>query len=103
MSVSGRTLVLGAAVLWAAGCSGDSSADGTEGRPSHVAPQETAYFFGVPQDGQRPDGHFQAGEKMRLLEAGESWSLVRSVRGIKAYVATSDLKTKEEADDFEDD
>jgi serpin B len=59
---------------------------------SHVIAADTAYYTTGPQQGRPPDGTFKAGTQVNVLKNAGSYTLVRSVDGIEAYVAEDVLK-----------
>jgi len=59
---------------------------------SHVIAAETEYYTTGPQQGRPPDGTFQAGTKVSVVENAGSYSIVESENGVRAYVATDSLK-----------
>ncbi len=58
---------------------------------THQISVPTEYYTGGPQQGRPPDGTFESGTKVRLMEAAGSYSLIESDSGIQAYVAADAL------------
>ena len=54
---------------------------------SHVIAAETEYYTTGPQQGRPPDGKYPAGTNVSIVEDAGSYVLVRSERGVEAYVA----------------
>ena len=63
-----------------------------ETNPTHAIVAETAYYRGGPQQAQPPDGRFEVGTQVKLIEEAGSYILVRSAEGITAYVAADSVK-----------
>ena len=59
---------------------------------THVITTESEYYTTGPQQGRPPDGTFQAGTKVSVVENAGSYSIVESENGVRAYVATDSLK-----------
>ena len=52
----------------------------------------TAYYTGGPQQGRPPDGEFEPGTRVKVLQNAGSYSVVRSADGIEAYVSTAAIQ-----------
>jgi len=63
--------------------------------PTHVVTVESVYYMSGPQQARPPEGKFKAGTKVTLLQKAGSYSVVRSVGGVQAYVSTAALKAIE--------
>ena len=59
---------------------------------THTISLETEYYTTGPQQGRPPDGSFQIGMKIKIVEDAGSYSMVESEDGVRAYVATESLK-----------
>lgn len=59
---------------------------------SHVVKFPTEYYIGGPQQARPPDGTFNAGTEVNVLEDAGSYLLVESKDGIKAFVSISALE-----------
>ena len=70
------------------GVSGPSDA----AKPTHVVSIAAEYYTTGPQQGRPPDGKFEAGTNVTLIESAGSYSRVRTSAGDEAYVATDALK-----------
>ncbi|MEM1294062.1 MAG: hypothetical protein AAGH89_01780 [Verrucomicrobiota bacterium] len=62
---------------------------------SHVVKFPTEYYLGGPQQARPPDGTFEAGTEVNLLEDSGSYLLVESKGGVQAFVSTSALEPKD--------
>lgn len=78
---------------------GEEEGRGTGGvstRPApsftHVIIDSAVYYKGGPQQARPPDGTFEAGTKVTLVRKAGSYWIVRSERGIVAYVASGALR-----------
>jgi hypothetical protein len=60
---------------------------------THQVIRDTKYYLKGPQQGSGPDGTFQAGIKVKMLEERPAYSRVESENGIAAWVKTDDLKS----------
>lgn len=67
----------------------------SESQFSHVIAAETEYYTTGPQQGRPPDGKFPAGTKVSIVEEAGSYVLVKSEKGVEAYVATNAVKQQE--------
>ena len=59
---------------------------------THVISGEEVYYLDGPQQMRPPDGKFQAGTRVELVQDSGSYSMVVSEDGIRAYVSTGALK-----------
>jgi hypothetical protein len=59
---------------------------------THVMVRDADYYLTGPHQGQPPDGKFPTGTKVKMLRGDPGYSQVESESGIRAWVATSDLK-----------
>ena len=59
---------------------------------THVIVTETEYYTTGPQQGRPPDGTFQAGTKVTLVEETGSYLLVNAKDGTQGYVAADALE-----------
>ena len=59
---------------------------------THVLKADTPYYSSGPQQARSPDGTFQAGTKVVLIQDAGSYSEVETEDGITGYVATDVLK-----------
>jgi len=59
---------------------------------THEVIAASEYYTTGPQQGRPPDGTFAGGTKVVLISDAGSYSLVRSERGIQAYVATDAIR-----------
>ncbi len=63
--------------------------------PTHVVTTDTVYYMSGPQQARPPEGKFKAGTKVTVVQNAGSYSVVRSVDGVQAYVSTASLETIE--------
>ena len=63
-----------------------------EDESTHVIATDTVYYKGGPQQAQSPDGTFETGTIVTLIEEAGSYSLIRLADGLLAYVAADALK-----------
>ena len=58
---------------------------------THVIKKTSEYYKGGPQQAQPPDGTFEVGTKVSLIDEAGSYSLVRAKDGTEAYVSSGSL------------
>lgn len=63
--------------------------------PTHVVTTDTVYYMSGPQQARPPEGKFKAGTKVTVVQNAGSYSVVRSVDGVQAYVSTASLEAIE--------
>ena len=61
-------------------------------QPTHVISVAAEFYTTGPQQGRPPDGKFEAGTKVTLVESAGSYSRVRSTTGVEAFVPTDALE-----------
>lgn len=61
-------------------------------QPTHVISVAAEFYTTGPQQGRPPDGKFEAGTKVTLVESAGSYARVRSTTGVEAFVATDALE-----------
>jgi NitT/TauT family transport system substrate-binding protein len=59
---------------------------------THALTQDEPYYLTGPQQGRPPEGTFNAGTKVKLLESGGSYARVTAEDGTTAWVASGSLK-----------
>ena len=59
---------------------------------THVIVGDADYYMSSPQQGSPSDGSFVKGTKVTLVRKAGSFSLVRSVDGVQAYVSTGSIR-----------
>ncbi len=69
-----------------------SSAGGGSGAYTHVIVGDTDYYRNSPSQSSPSDGSFVKGTKVTLVRKAGSYSLVRSVDGVEAYVSTGSIR-----------
>lgn len=62
---------------------------------SHVIRVETEYYLNGPQQARPPDGTFAAGTPVSVVDEAGSYVLVRSEKGIEAYVAADAVERQD--------
>ncbi len=62
---------------------------------THELTQDEVYYIDGPQQQRPPDGTFEKGTKVSLLQDAGSYSLVTSEADVTAYVATDALRPLE--------
>lgn len=61
-------------------------------RPSHVLIRDEAWYAEGPQQARPPDGVLQAGTRVRLVAHNGSYSVVETVTGQTAHLASGALR-----------
>ena len=85
------------------GCRRDRSVDFDPSEPAHTtAPalqhstheltKDEVYYLGGPMQGRPPEGRFEAGTRVVVLERMDGYSRVRSAGGVTAWVANGGLR-----------
>jgi len=87
-------------IALSAGCAKEAGPPPEAGRPSHIVRADAPYFLVAPKGETEPDGTLTQGTRIRMIEAGETYSLVRSVQGVKAYVESDALITREQGEEM---
>lgn len=74
-----------------AGCTPVTQKLGGGSQLTHQVTTATEYYTSGPEQGSPPDGTFQAGTKVAVLQWAGSYAQVRTADGIEAYVASEAL------------
>jgi hypothetical protein len=61
-------------------------------RSTHELTSDAVYYLGGPMQGRPPDGTFEAGTRVNVLETMGGYSRVRSESGVTAWVAIGALR-----------
>jgi hypothetical protein len=61
-------------------------------RSTHELTSDAVYYLGSPMQGRSPEGTFEAGTRVNVLETMGEYSRVKSESGVTAWVASGALK-----------
>ena len=74
----------------------ETTVDATSDDFTYVIDHPTTYYTGGPQQGRPPDGTLPNGTRVRVIRDEGSYTLVETVDGMEAHVATDCLKSRGE-------